>query len=287
VAFFTLFERKVLGYIHLRKGPNKVGWIGIFQPFRDAIKLFTKTNLKIFKLNYYVYVARPFWGMLLVVLLWGVFPVWGLMVSFFIGFIFLYSFMSLGVYFLLGCGWSSNRKYRVLGAYRAVSQTISYEVRMILVSLGLLFFLGIFNLMRFGFFQRYYWFALFSLPLFMVWFSICLRETNRSPYDFSEGESELVSGFNTEYSGGLFSLIFICEYTRIIFLAMFSVILFVGGMDFIYLVKVLFLCYVFLWVRGRFPRFRYDKLMIMAWKDYLPFSIAFLVMILGLVGLVL
>jgi len=172
--------------------------------------------------------------------------VWGLIIRFYIGFIFLYRFMRLGVYFLLGCGWSSNRKYRVLGAYRAVSQTISYEVRMILVSLGLLFFLGVFNLMRFGYFQRFYWFAFFSLPLFLVWFSICLSETNRSPYDFSEGESELVSGFNTEYSGGLFSLIFICEYTRIIFLAMFSVILFIGGIDYLYLIKVLTVCYVFL-----------------------------------------
>jgi len=189
----------------------------------------------------------------------------------FFSLIFVFRFLSLGVYFLLFCSWGSNRKYSLVGGYRAVSQTVSYEVSLVFFCLVLIYVLGLYDFVVFSFFQVGYWFTFYFVFLFLGWVFVCLSESNRTPFDFSEGESELVSGFNVEYGGGVFSLIFICEYGMIIFLGFLRVSLFVGGRD--YLLKILLFCVFFVWVRCCFPRFRYDFLISSAWKILLPFCL--------------
>jgi len=278
VAFFTLLERKILGYIHFRKGPNKVGFIGLFQPFRDAIKLFRKEKIKLINLNLYIYIFRPLIGMLIILILWICYLRWGNLITIYIGSIYIFRIISLRVYFLIGRGWRSNRKYRILGAYRSISQTISYEVRIILIFLIFIFFISRFNFIIFSFIQEIIWHIFLSYIIFLLWLSIILAESNRTPFDFSEGESELVSGFNTEYYGGLFSLIFICEYGIIIFLRTITSILFLGGLRLWLTIKISFVCLIFLWVRGILPRYRYDKLINIAWVIYLPYTLALLIL---------
>ncbi len=173
--------------------------------------------------------------------------------------LFVFSFLRLGVYFLLFSSWGSNRKYSLVGGYRAVSQTVSYEVSLIFFVLGLVYLLGFYDFSFFYFFQCGLWFFFSFVFLFFCWLYVCLSESNRTPFDFSEGESELVSGFNVEYGGGIFSLIFICEYGIIIFLSFLTVCFFVGSYGFF--VKLVFLCFFFVWVRCCFPRYRYDLLM--------------------------
>uniref|UniRef100_UPI00315CB845 NADH dehydrogenase subunit 1 n=1 Tax=Allonothrus sinicus TaxID=3138099 RepID=UPI00315CB845 len=275
VAFFTLMERKVLGYVHFRKGPTKVFYFGLLQPISDAVKLFSKEYMKGYMLSFYFFLCGPFVGLGLMLVLWSVYGgYFGCLGSVF-SLLFVFCFLSLGVYFLLFCSWGSNSKYSLLGGYRAVSQTVSYEVSMIFLVLVLVYVLGSYDFYSFFFFQCGGWFVFYCLVLFFCWFYVCLAESNRTPFDFSEGESELVSGFNVEYGGGIFSLIFICEYGMIIFLCFLSVCFFLGGMGFIF--KFLFLCFFFVWVRCCFPRYRYDFLMGSAWKILLPFSLFFLV----------
>jgi len=278
VAFFALLERKILGYIHFRKGPNKVGFIGLFQPFRDAIKLFRKEKIKLINLNLYIYIFRPLIGILIILILWICYLRWGNLITMYIGSIYIFRIIRLRVYFLIGRGWRSNSKYRILGAYRSISQTISYEVSIILIFLIFIFFISRFNFIIFSFIQEIIWHIFLSYIIFLLWLSIILAESNRTPFDFSEGESELVSGFNTEYYGGLFSLIFICEYGIIIFLRIITSILFLGGLRLWLTVKISFVCLIFLWVRGILPRYRYDKLINMAWVIYLPYTLALLIL---------
>jgi NADH-ubiquinone oxidoreductase chain 1 len=274
VAFFTLMERKVLGYMHFRKGPTKVFYFGEFQPIGDAAKLFTKELFKVYGVVLIFFLSGPLIGLLLMVLLWslysGVFFVFGR----FFSLIFVFSLLRLGVYFLLFSSWGSNSKYSLVGGYRAVSQTVSYEVSLIFLILVVVYLLGFYDLSGFFFFQSGFWFFLCFFALFICWFYVCLAESNRTPFDFSEGESELVSGFNVEYGGGIFSLIFICEYGIIIFLRFLTVSLFLGSSNFF--VKLVFVCFVFVWVRCCFPRYRYDLLMGSAWKVLLPLRIFFL-----------
>jgi len=278
VAFFTLLERKILGYIHFRKGPNKVGFIGLFQPFRDALKLFRKEKIKLINLNLYIYIFRPLIGMLIILILWICYLRWGNLITIYIGSIYIFRIIRLRVYFLIGRGWRSNRKYRMLGAYRSISQTISYEVSIILIFLIFIFFISTFNFIIFSFIQEIIWHIYLSYIIFLLWLSIILAESNRTPFDFSEGESELVSGFNTEYYGGLFSLIFICEYGIIIFLRTITSILFLGGLRIWITIKISLVCLAFLWIRGILPRYRYDKLIRMAWVIYLPYTLALLIL---------
>jgi len=278
VAFFTLLERKILGYIHFRKGPNKVGFIGLFQPFRDALKLFRKEKIKLINLNLYIYIFRPLIGMLIILILWICYLRWGNLITIYIGSIYIFRIIRLRVYFLIGRGWRSNRKYRILGAYRSISQTISYEVSIILIFLIFIFFISTFNFIIFSFIQEIIWHIYLSYIIFLLWLSIILAESNRTPFDFSEGESELVSGFNTEYYGGLFSLIFICEYGIIIFLRTITSILFLGGLRIWITIKISLVCLAFLWIRGILPRYRYDKLIRMAWVVYLPYTLALLIL---------
>nr|AVN67655.1 NADH dehydrogenase subunit 1 [Parcoblatta lata] len=284
VAFLTLLERKVLGYIHIRKGPNKVGFIGILQPFSDAIKLFTKEQTFPLMSNYISYYFAPVFSLFLSLLIWMIMPYLSGLYSFELGLLFFLACTSLGVYTVMIAGWSSNSNYSLLGGLRAVAQTISYEVSLALILLSFVFLVGSYNLLYFFIFQEYIWFIFITFPLVLVWFTSCLAETNRTPFDFAEGESELVSGFNVEYSSGGFALIFLAEYASILFMSMLICILFLGAdlNSFIFYIKLTIISFMFIWVRGTLPRFRYDKLMYLAWKSFLPMSLNYLIFFLGL-----
>nr|QXJ42678.1 NADH dehydrogenase subunit 1 [Lysmata boggessi] len=284
VAFLTLMERKVLGYIQIRKGPNKVGYMGLLQPFADAVKLFTKEQTFPTMSNFIPYYVSPVFSLFLSLLIWCIMPYDNGLISFDLGVLFFLCCASLGVYSSMGAGWSSNSKYSLLGCTRAVAQTISYEVSLTLVLLSYLFLISSFDFKDFNEFQRFYWFLFIALPLSGLWFVTCLAETNRTPFDFAEGESELVSGFNTEYSAGGFALIFMAEYASIIFMSCLFVILFLGSnlMSFTFYLKSTLISFVFIWVRGTLPRFRYDKLMYVAWKSYLPVSLNYSLFFFGL-----
>nr|YP_010586933.1 NADH dehydrogenase subunit 1 [Agria mihalyii]UZZ45798.1 NADH dehydrogenase subunit 1 [Agria mihalyii] len=283
VAFLTLLERKVLGYIQIRKGPNKVGLAGIPQPFCDAIKLFTKEQTYPLLSNYISYYFSPVFSLFLSLLVWMCMPMFIKLFSFNLGLLFFLCCTSLGVYTVMVAGWSSNSNYALLGGLRAVAQTISYEVSLALVLLSFVFLIGGYNMLMFYKYQMFIWFLFIMFPVALVWFSISLAETNRTPFDFAEGESELVSGFNVEYSSGGFALIFLAEYASILFMSMLFCVMFLGGdlFSFFFYVKLTFVSFMFIWVRGTLPRFRYDKLMYLAWKSFLPFSLNFLLFFMG------
>lgn len=284
VAFLTLLERKVLGYVQIRKGPNKLGFIGIFQPFSDAIKLFTKEQTYPIVSNYLIYYMSPIFSLFLALLVWMCIPYWIKLYSFNLGIIFFFRCVRLGVYTVILAGWSSNSNYALLGGLRAVAQTISYEVRLILLILSFIFLINRFNFFGFINFQQNIWFIVLSLPLGLIILTRLLAETNRTPFDFAEGESELVSGFNVEYSRGGFALIFLAEYASILFISILFVIIFLGAniLSLGFYIKLTFLAYIFIWVRGTLPRYRYDKLMYLVWKSYLPASLCFICLFIGL-----
>nr|YP_009379229.1 NADH dehydrogenase subunit 1 [Labiotermes labralis]ARQ29929.1 NADH dehydrogenase subunit 1 [Labiotermes labralis] len=284
VAFLTLLERSVLGYIHIRKGPNKVGFIGIFQPFSDAIKLFTSEQYFPLVSNYLIYYFSPIFGFFLSLLVWLLIPYLSGFISFELGLLFFLACTSLGVYTVMIAGWSSNSGYSLLGGLRALAQTISYEVSLAFILLSFVVLICSYNLVYFYFFQVYLWLIFFSLPLSFIWFISCLAETNRTPFDFAEGESELVSGFNVEYGGGGFALIFLAEYASILFMSLLFCIIFLGSdlYSFLFYLKLTYLSFLFVWVRGTLPRFRYDKLMYLAWSSFLPLSLNYLLFFVGL-----
>lgn len=278
VAFLTLIERKVLGYIQLRKGPNKLGLVGLPQPFRDAIKLFTKEQTYPIISNYLVYYFSPVFSLFLSLLIWMCIPYFIKIYRFNLGLIFFLCCTRLGVYTVILAGWSSNSNYSLLGGLRAVAQTISYEVSLSLLLLSFIFLILGFNINSFMIYQKYIWFFFFCFPLILCWFASSLAETNRTPFDFAEGESELVSGFNVEYRRGGFALIFLAEYARILFIRILFSIIFLGGNLFslFFYLKLSFISFLFIWVRGALPRLRYDKLMYLAWKRFLPVSLNYL-----------
>nr|YP_009487614.1 NADH dehydrogenase subunit 1 [Anopheles oswaldoi]AWB99043.1 NADH dehydrogenase subunit 1 [Anopheles evansae]AWB99069.1 NADH dehydrogenase subunit 1 [Anopheles galvaoi]AWB99277.1 NADH dehydrogenase subunit 1 [Anopheles aff. konderi C PGF-2018]AWB98198.1 NADH dehydrogenase subunit 1 [Anopheles oswaldoi]AWB98484.1 NADH dehydrogenase subunit 1 [Anopheles oswaldoi] len=283
VAFLTLLERKVLGYIQIRKGPNKVGFNGLLQPFSDAVKLFTKEQTYPLVSNYISYYFSPVFSLFLSLLIWMCIPYLIKLYSFNLGVLFFLCCTSLGVYTVMIAGWSSNSNYALLGGLRAVAQTISYEVSLALILLSFIFLIGNYNFMNFYNYQSYIWFIFFCFPLGLVWLASCLAETNRTPFDFAEGESELVSGFNVEYSSGGFALIFLAEYSSILFMSMLFVVIFLGGdiYSLLFFFKLTFISFIFIWVRGTLPRFRYDKLMYLAWKSFLPLSLNYLFFFVG------
>nr|YP_010946348.1 NADH dehydrogenase subunit 1 [Anaplectoidea varia]WGO57066.1 NADH dehydrogenase subunit 1 [Anaplectoidea varia] len=284
VAFLTLLERSVLGYIHFRKGPNSVGFVGILQPFSDAVKLFSSEQVFPLISNYIVYYFAPVFGLFLSLLIWVLMPYVSGFNSFELGLIFFLCCTSLGVYTVMIAGWSSNCNYSLLGGLRAVAQTISYEVSLALILLSFVFLIGSYDMLMFKCYQGWMWMLWLSLPLSLVWLSSCLAETNRTPFDFAEGESELVSGFNVEYSAGGFALIFLAEYASILFMSMLFCLIFLGGdVDSLFFYfKLVFLSFFFIWIRGTLPRFRYDSLMYLAWSSYLPLSLNYLLFFLGL-----
>nr|YP_010902381.1 NADH dehydrogenase subunit 1 [Aedes japonicus]UUK33491.1 NADH dehydrogenase subunit 1 [Aedes japonicus]WON66437.1 NADH dehydrogenase subunit 1 [Aedes japonicus] len=284
VAFLTLLERKVLGYIQIRKGPNKVGFMGLLQPFSDAVKLFTKEQTYPLLSNYIFYYFSPIFSLFLSLLIWMCMPYLVKLYSFNLGVLFFLCITSLGVYTVMVAGWSSNSNYALLGGLRAVAQTISYEVSLALILLSFIFLIGNYNFLNFYLYQKYIWFIVFCFPLALVWFASCLAETNRTPFDFAEGESELVSGFNVEYSSGGFALIFLAEYSSILFMSMLFSVIFLGSdiYSIMFFFKLVFISFLFIWVRGTLPRFRYDKLMYLAWKSFLPMSLNYLFFFIGL-----
>lgn len=283
VAFLTLMERKVLGYIQIRKGPRKVGFMGIPQPFSDAIKLFTKEQTYPLISNFRIYFISPVFNLFISLLLWLCIPFITVLFNFNIGVLYFLCCSSLGVYTIMVAGWSSNSNYSILGRIRSVAQTISYEVSLALIFLSALYLIGGLNLLDFLKYQEFMWLIFLCFPLSMMWLVSRLAETNRTPFDFAEGESELVSGFNVEYRRGGFALIFLAEYSSILFMSVLYVLLFLGGNVYSvsFFVKVVFISFIWVWVRGTLPRYRYDKLMYLCWKSYLPVALNFLLFFFG------
>uniref|UniRef100_UPI0030DE3166 NADH dehydrogenase subunit 1 n=1 Tax=Antonbruunia milenae TaxID=3053535 RepID=UPI0030DE3166 len=282
MAFFTLLERKLLGYFQLRKGPNKVGVLGLGQPFADALKLFSKEHSKPSLSLWGPFMCAPVFGLGLALLTWSLYPHSSPSSFFFFGILFFLCVSSMNVYSVLMAGWMSNSKYSLLGSLRGVAQTISYEVSMTLILISVLIFLNTYCLSEMTLLQ---WMpkGVLCLPVMVIWFISMLAETNRTPFDFAEGESELVSGFNTEYSGNLFALIFMAEYTNILGVSFVTSSLFMmsSGMgtwlvDMQLIFWTLFFSILFIWVRATFPRMRYDRLMSLAWISILPFALSLL-----------
>nr|QAB45462.1 NADH dehydrogenase subunit 1 [Callosciurus adamsi]QAB45475.1 NADH dehydrogenase subunit 1 [Callosciurus orestes] len=283
MAFLTLVERKMLGYMQLRKGPNVVGPYGLLQPFADAMKLFIKEPLKPLTSSIILFIIAPTLALTLAFTMWIPLPMPQPLINMNMGILFILATSSLGVYTILWSGWASNSKYALIGALRAVAQTISYEVTLAIILLSVLLMNGSFTLSTLISTQQSVWLLLPTWPLAMMWFISTLAETNRAPFDLAEGESELVSGFNVEYAAGPFALFFMAEYTNIIMMNALTTTLFLGTLfnpttpesfTFSFMLKTLALTSVFLWIRASYPRFRYDQLMHLLWKNFLPLTLA-------------
>nr|YP_778734.1 NADH dehydrogenase subunit 1 [Neophoca cinerea]CAJ56923.1 NADH dehydrogenase subunit 1 [Neophoca cinerea] len=283
VAFLTLVERKVLGYMQLRKGPNIVGPYGLLQPIADAVKLFTKEPLRPLTSSTSMFITAPILALTLALTMWIPLPMPYPLINMNLGVLFMLAMSSLAVYSILWAGWASNSKYALIGALRAVAQTISYEVTLAIILLSVLLMNGSFTLPTLITTQEHLWLIFPTWPLAMMWFISTLAETNRAPFDLTEGESELVSGFNVEYAAGPFALFFLAEYANIIMMNILTTTLFLGAFHSPYMpelytinftLKTLTLTILFLWIRASYPRFRYDQLMHLLWKNFLPLTLA-------------
>nr|BAU45767.1 NADH dehydrogenase subunit 1 [Cobitis sp. CBM-ZF-12302] len=283
VAFLTLLERKVLGYMQLRKGPNIVGPYGLLQPIADGVKLFIKEPIRPSTSSPFLFLVTPMLALMLAMTLWAPIPMPHPVTDLNLGVLFILALSSLAVYSILGSGWASNSKYALIGALRAVAQTISYEVSLGLILLSVIIFSGGYTLQMFNITQEGIWLLIPAWPLAAMWYISTLAETNRAPFDLTEGESELVSGFNVEYAGGPFTLFFLAEYANILLMNTLSAVLFLGASHIPtfpelttinLMTKAALLSVLFLWVRASYPRFRYDQLMHLVWKNFLPLTLA-------------
>ncbi len=297
VAYLTLAERKVIGYMQIRLGPNRVGFRGLLQPIADAIKLMFKEVVVPSSANRFLFLAAPVLAFVPAMLVWAAVPFGpGMAISNMnAGLLYVLAVAGLGVYGIIVAGWASNSKYAFLGAMRAAAQLVAYEIAMGFALVGVLMAAQTLNLTRIveaqagGGFWSWYWLPLF--PFFLVYFISGVAETNRAPFDVAEGESEIVAGFHVEYSGMGFALFFLAEYANMIFVSVLTTVLFLGGWyppfsfaPFTWipglvwlLLKTAFLLYVFLWIRATFPRYRYDQIMRLGWKVFIPVTIVWIV----------
>nr|YP_010000287.1 NADH dehydrogenase subunit 1 [Oxyruncus cristatus]QOD96147.1 NADH dehydrogenase subunit 1 [Oxyruncus cristatus] len=283
VAFLTLVERKVLSYMQARKGPNIVGPFGLLQPMADGVKLFIKEPIRPSTSSPYLFILTPMLALLLAIMIWTPLPLPFPLTDLNLGMLFLLALSSLAVYSILWSGWASNSKYALIGALRAVAQTISYEVTLAIILLSLIILSGNYSMSTLMTTQEPLYLIFSSWPLAMMWYISTLAETNRAPFDLTEGESELVSGFNVEYAAGPFALFFLAEYANIMLMNTLTTILFLSPSLFnppqelfplILATKALLLSAGFLWVRASYPRFRYDQLMHLLWKNFLPLTLS-------------
>jgi NADH-quinone oxidoreductase subunit H len=293
VAYLTYAERKVLGAMQMRKGPNVTGPFGLWQPFADAIKMMMKETIFPSGANRALFIMAPMITFGLAIVAWVVIPVnnhWAI-ANINVGVLYLFAISSLGVYGIIVAGWASNSKYAFLGAMRSAAQMVSYEVSMGFVIVTVLVCVGSLNLNDIVLAQRHIWFAIPLLPVFVIFFISGLAETNRAPFDLAEGESEIVAGFFVEYSAMSFALFFLGEYANMMLISAMTTTLFLGGWlsplpfapftwipgVFWFILKILICLFVFIWVRATLPRYRYDQLMTLGWKVFLPLSLLWLV----------
>lgn len=304
VAYYTYFERKVLGYMHARRGPNQIGPLGLLQPFADVVKLLTKEVIIPSNASKFLFVLAPTLALTPALAAWAVVPLddWLVLADIDAGLLLVLALTSLGVYGTLLGGWASNSKYALMGGLRSAAQAISYEIPMGFSLIGVVVLAGTLNLTgiveaQSGHVFTWYWLPL--LPLFVIYFISGLAETNRLPFDVSEGESEIVAGFHVDYSGAAFAVFFLAEYANMILISALASLLFMGGwlspfagIPFVgdtilgeggvhwFLLKTVVFCFLFLWFRATFPRFRYDQIMRLGWKVFIPITIAW-VMVAG------
>ncbi len=299
VAYLVYAERKVLAAIHLRRGPNVVGPYGLLQPIADGMKLFFKETIIPTGANRGVFIIAPMLTFTLALVAWAVIPVGdGLVIADInVGILYLFAISSLGVYGILMAGWASNSKYAFLGGLRSAAQMVSYEVSMGFIIISVLLVVGSLNLSDIINAQRHVWFVIPLFPMAVIFFVSTLAETNRHPFDLPEAEAELVSGYNVEYSSMAFALFFLGEYANMILMSAMTTILFLGGWlppfnvapftwipgPIWFAAKIAFCLFIFLWVRATFPRYRYDQLMRLGWKVFLPISLAAVVIVGGVV----
>ncbi len=297
VAMMTLAERKIMAAIQLRRGPNVVGPFGLLQPFADAIKMLMKETIIPTGANRVLFLLAPMLTFALAMIAWAVIPVndgWAI-ADINVGILYLFAISSMGVYGIIIAGWASNSKYPFLGALRSAAQMVSYEVSMGFVIVTVLLCVGSLNLNAIVKAQETIWFIIPLFPMAVIFFISTLAETNRSPFDLPEGESEIVAGFFVEYSSLSFGLFFLGEYANMFLMAAMTTILFLGGWlppfglepftwipgPIWFVLKICFIMFVFVWVRATFPRYRYDQLMRLGWKVFLPFSLFYLVLVAG------
>ena len=298
VAYLTLAERRIIGFMQLRKGPNVVGLFGLLQPWADALKLLSKETILPTGSSKTVFIIAPMLTFILSMIAWSVIPFSETFVisDINVGILYLFAISSLGVYGVIMAGWASNSKYAFLGALRSAAQMVSYEVSIGFVMVSVLLCVGSLNLGDIIEAQRNMWFAIPLFPMFIVFFISTLAETNRAPFDLPEGESELVAGYMVEYSSMSFALFFLGEYANMIMMSVLCVILFLGGWlpplsltifywipgSFWLGIKTIFFLFLYIWVRAAFPRYRYDQLMRLGWKVFLPLALAWVLFVAGI-----
>nr|YP_009092381.1 NADH dehydrogenase subunit 1 [Orthogonalys pulchella]AIC37446.1 NADH dehydrogenase subunit 1 [Orthogonalys pulchella] len=288
MSFITFLERKMLSYIQTRKGPNKVYFMGLFQPFSDALKLISKESLILMKSNWNMFFISPMITLVLSFSLWMCYPFFNEIMSSKMMILLLFCFMSMSTYSNLISGWASNSMYSMLGCTRMIAQLISYEVSLFMIFFSILIFCESFSFINIMKSQKFMMFIWPMMILSFIFLMSIISELNRSPYDFSEGESELVSGFNTEYFSSSFTMIFMAEYSMILIMSMIYTMMFLNSnLNLIFSIKILLISIFIIWSRGLLPRFRYDLLMNMAWKNFLPMTISYLLIIINIKFLII